>query len=225
MALALGAFAAIGIVSLANLESSTDKLRPQRIAQEPEAVAAGDWRVDKANSRLAIQVMQSKTPVDGTFERWKARIKLDPQNLDRARIEVDVDISSLALGGVSEDAKSDKFLNVATFPNARFVASDIVKTGDDSFAARGMLTLAGQTRPLTLPFTLTIKNDRASARAEVALDRLAFGVGKAGFPGGSLVGIEVKVEVTVRGRSRSLEHCRSFIAGPGNNPWSGCLSN
>ena len=60
-----------------------------------------------------------------------------------------------------------------------------------------MLTLVGETLPLSLPFRIDIKDNRASAVAEVALDRLAFGIGKKGFPGGGLVGLEVLVKIKI----------------------------
>ena len=197
IALATFAFLAVGFASFASHKEAPVVSAAQRLPQTSTTASDTDWRVDKESSRLAIEVNQSGTPVAGVFERWQARIKFDPNNLEEAHIEVDVDIASLALGGVSKDAKSKTFLNAAAFPNSKFVAREVLKTGADTFEARGTLTLAGETRPLSLPFRIAIENNRASVVAEVTLDRLAFGIGKAGFPGGGLVGIEVKVKAKV----------------------------
>lgn len=199
LVLAIVAFAAVGIASFATHGPTTTAApTPPRAATTeaatPAATASG-WRIDHASSRLAIEVMQSETPVAGTFGRWQARIDFDPDDLAAARIAVDIDIASLELGGVSEDAKSDKFLNAAVHPSARFVSNTITRTGTNTYEAEGTLTLAGQTGPLTLTFTLDIAGDRATAEAEATIERLAFGVGAAGFPGGGLVGLEVNVQI------------------------------
>lgn len=198
LALAILAFAAVGIASVLTHGPSTPAVpgaNRERTAETATPATASGWRVDYARSRLAIRVMQSETPVDGSFGRWQARIDFDPDDLAAARIEVNVDIASLALGGVSEDAKSDKFLNAAVHPTAQFVSRNVVKTGANTYAARGALTLAGQTHPLTLGFSLDIAGERATAKATATIDRLTFGVGAAGFPGGGLVGIKVEVSV------------------------------
>ncbi|MGI9409656.1 MAG: cytochrome b/b6 domain-containing protein [Hyphomicrobiaceae bacterium] len=195
--LAFAAFFAIAIASTLPVGTKTGSPDDQKIVRTTVSAGDTDWRIDHSKSQLAIQVMQSGTPVAGVFERWRAQIAFDPDNLGQAHIDVEVDVSSLALGGVSKDAKSDGFLNVAAFPSSRFVARKIMKTGDSSYEAQGMLTLVGETHPLFLPFRITIKDNRASAVAEVALDRLAFGIGKKGFPGGGLIGLEVLVKVKI----------------------------
>ena len=157
----------------------------------------GTWLVDYARSRLEIVVKQSGQPVAGHFQRWSAKINLDPHALDDARIVVAIDIASLSLGGVSNEAISQDFLNAAAHPTARFVAESVVAAGEDTYQAIGTLSLAGQNRPLTLPFNLKITNDRAAASASVTIDRLSFGIGKAGYPGGGLVGIDVVVKIRI----------------------------
>ncbi len=163
----------------------------------PANYAATGWLVDKTNSRLAIQIVQMGNPVSGGFSNWNAAINFDPEDLEAASVEVEVDIASLSLGGVSEQAIGANFLNAIAHPVARFVSESFISTGTDSYEASGRLTLAGQSQPTKLPFTLRIVSDRAFVEGEVTIDRLAFGIGEIGFSGDGQLGFGVLVKVTL----------------------------
>ncbi|MCP4315559.1 MAG: cytochrome [Hyphomicrobiales bacterium] len=161
-----------------------------------ENVAAG-WLVDQDKSRLDIQIIQSGSPVSGSFANWNAAIIFDAENLESSKVEVEVDIVSLVLGNVSEQATSPDFLNAAHHPVATFVSSSFVNTGSDNYEVRGELTLAGLSNPITLPFLLKIENDRAFVQGEVTIERLDFDIGKKGFPTDGMVGYGVVVTVNL----------------------------
>ena len=85
------------------------------------------------------------------------------------RIEVVVDMSSARTGDRQRDAAlpgSDWF-KAKMFPTATYVANAAERRPDGSYVLKGALTMRGVTRPLDLPFTLTVENGRAKARGEV----------------------------------------------------------
>ena len=59
-----------------------------------------------------------------------------------------------------------------------FSASRFRKTGEGKFIADGTLDLRGAKKPLSLPFSLKINGDTATARGVTTLDRTVFGVGQ-----------------------------------------------
>ncbi|MGI9475277.1 MAG: cytochrome b/b6 domain-containing protein [Hyphomicrobiaceae bacterium] len=166
-------------------------------SEAPPRTAPAGWQLDLQKSRLGIQVVQSGSVISGHFRKWTAAIDLEPESLENARIDVAIKIASLTLGGAEEQAVAPDFLNAQAFPVARFVARDITRIDTGRYQAKGQLSLAGTTRALTLPFDLTIANDRAVAVGKAKLNRLDYGVGAEGYPDDGLVGIEVLVEIKV----------------------------
>lgn len=139
---------------------------------------AQDWALDRAASRVEFEARAFDNPLTGAFERFSADIRLDPEDLDSARIDAAVDTSSATLSNdrYRSSLSGGDGLAVEAHPEARFVSEDIRET-DDGYEAVGELTIKGESRPLTLPFTLSIDGDRAVAQGAFTIDRASFGVG------------------------------------------------
>ncbi len=191
--LAIAAFAAVGLAAVSVTGRSNS---PTAISGNPGVPSAG-WQVDRQSSRLDIQIIQSGAPVTGQFADWNATIDFDPDDLASAKVAVEIVIASLTIGAVTDRALSADFLNVERYPTARFVSSDFVNTGPESYEARGQLQLAGQSRPLMLPFTLKIEDGRAFMEGSVALKRLDYDIGREGFETDQMVGFDVEVLVVL----------------------------
>ncbi|MEM7069645.1 MAG: cytochrome b/b6 domain-containing protein [Pseudomonadota bacterium] len=163
------------------------------------AVSKADaWAVDYANSTLGIQAIQNNSPVVGSFTAWTAEINFSPDDLENSRVSVEVDIASLALGSVTKQALDVNFLNVGAHPKATFLAEEFAELGPGQFEAKGQLTLAGVTSPLSLSFTLVIAENRATVEGRALIKRLDFGIGAKGFTDGKTVGLDVEVIVNLQ---------------------------
>jgi polyisoprenoid-binding protein YceI len=147
-------------------------------AASPGALAS-DWSVDHANSRLAFVAQQNGAPVEGVFSDWSAEITLDPADLSTARIVATVKTGSAATGQAQIDGTlpGAAWFDTAATPEAVFSSSSIKATGANAYEAQGTLAIKGKEMPFTLPFTLDIDGDAATAHAQVPLSRLAYGVG------------------------------------------------
>lgn len=169
---------------------------PPTAAAAPEAAAtaasAPAWSV--RSGTVSITVKQGGAPVTGQFGTWTAQITYD-EATGTGRVTADVDVTSLSLGAVSSNATGPDFLNAAAFPQARFEGA-ITRTdaGGAAHQATGTLTIAGVTRPATLPFDLTIEGTTATARGTLAVDRRDFGVGK-GYADETTAGFAVPVAI------------------------------
>lgn len=155
------------------------------------------WQVDADQSSLAITVMQLGTPVEGAFGTWNAAITFDPDDLESANVSVVIDMTSLTLGTVSSQAIGGDFLDAANHPQARFVANQFRAVGEGAFEAEGTLTIRGVEQPLILPFDLAIEGDQATMSANVAINRIDFGVGAESQPTEASVGFGVDVTIAI----------------------------
>lgn len=157
-------------------------------------VAGGNWQVETGN--LGFTVVQMGAPVTGSFASWTADITYDEAVTSgkAGQVVVEIDLASLALGSVSDQAKGPEFLDVAAHPVARFTAD--LLAGPEGLVAEGKLALHGAEKPVRLPFTLTIEGDLARMTGTARLDRRDFTIG-AGYGDEETVGFAVDVAVSL----------------------------
>jgi polyisoprenoid-binding protein YceI len=160
------------------------------------------WTVLPGSS-LKFATAWSGTPIQGRFDRWNADIVFSPDALDRSKVRVSIDVSSVKTGDAQRDATlpSPDWLDGAGHPKAVFTASRFTKAGEGRFVAHGTLDLKGVKKPLDLPFRLTIAGDRAEAKGHASLDRTAFGVGQGEFAGTDQIPGKVQVAIDVKARA------------------------
>ncbi len=167
---------------------------PTPLATAAPARTGGNWQVQ--DGTLAIGVQQMGAAVGGSFANWKAEISFDETAPDgrHGTVTVVIDTASLTLGSVTQQAQGADFFDVATHPQARFVA-EITAEGA-GYVATGTLSLRGVDVPVALPFTLAIEGTTATMTGQTTLDRRAFGMGDT-YPDESSVGFTVTVDVAL----------------------------
>ncbi len=158
---------------------------------------AANWDVDRAKSKLGFSVAWGGQPFTGTFTRWKARIAFDRSRLDQAKVDVSVDLSSLTSGdGETDDSVKGAYgFEVAKYPIARFLATKFTRKDDGSYVADGTLTIKGVSKPVSLPFSLDIRRDKAHAVGRAVVSRMDFNVGTGEWAKPTPVSYQVTVNV------------------------------
>jgi polyisoprenoid-binding protein YceI len=171
---------------------------PDKALKDPVA-----WTVAKS-STLGFSATWAGDAIDGQFKRWTADILFSPDALDRSKLTVSIDMGSAATGDDQRDASlpSGDFFDTASHPKATFTASKFRKTGEGRFVADGALELRGVKKPLSLPFTLKIDGDTATARGVTTLDRTAFGVGQGEWASTDQIGGKVKVSFAITAKKK-----------------------
>jgi polyisoprenoid-binding protein YceI len=168
-------------------------------AAAPSAAVA--WKVQKG-STLGFATTWAGDPLQGRFERWTADIVFSPDDLGHSKVSVSIDTTSARTGDDQRDASlpSADWFDAAAHPKAVFTATKFDHPGGDRYLAHGTLNLRGVTKPLDLPFRLTIAGDTAKVSAQTSLDRLAFGVGQGDFQSTGQVPakVAVRVELTAK---------------------------
>ena len=158
---------------------------------------AAHWTVDHAKSRLGFSVIWDREPFAGTFKNWTAKIDFDPNDLAHSHVTVTIDIASEQ----SDEADFDDGLKGALgfqtskFPQGRFETTRIVRKDGTHYIAEGTLTLRGITKPVTLPFTLTMSGGRAHMKGEAHVIRTDYGIGRKAWAAPFPVAHDVTVSV------------------------------
>jgi polyisoprenoid-binding protein YceI len=164
----------------------------------PPALAE-QWTIQPAASTLGFTDTQSGAPFTGSFTRWTGQITYDAAHPDAAHIHIIVQTASAHTGDPQRDEalpRSDWFATDA-FPQAVFDATGFTPVGGDKFTTTGTLTIRGNTKKLTLPFTLDVSGTTATAKGSVNLNRADYGVGQGSWSSGAFIGLNVGVNFTV----------------------------
>ena len=169
-ALVLWALAlALGTV-LATLGTKANDSTGDQLAQ-----VTSDWQVQEG--QIDITVVQFGSEVTGSFADWTAAISFDEMiPIGKAGdVTATINVASLTLGSVTQQALGVDFFRVETFPTAVFMAD--IQHASDGYEAIGTLTIKENSVPLTLPLNLAVTGDSAEMRGNVTLDRRDFGIG------------------------------------------------
>ncbi len=161
------------------------------------ASAAQHWKVDYARSKLGFTVSWSNQPFTAVFRSWKADIDFDPADLAHSRASVTVNLAS----ETSDDSETDDGIKgadgfqVSQFPTALFRVASFTHAFGDRYVATGTLSIKGLSRPITLPFTLTMSGATAHVVGKAVVLRTDFHVGTGEWAKADPVAYEVTVNV------------------------------
>jgi polyisoprenoid-binding protein YceI len=134
----------------------------------------------------------------GVFRSVSGTLLLDPDKPETAKLTVTIPTDSFDSLDADRDKhmKSPEFLDVAKYPEMKFVSTKVERTGEKTAKVTGDLTLHGVTKPVVLNVTLhklgehmTTKKPRVGFSAVGTLKRSDFGISY-GIP---MVGDEVQL--------------------------------
>ena len=176
---------------------------PPAPAPAAPAAAASHYTLDLAKSTLEFTFLQAGAKDTGRFPRFT--VALDYAGADPAggRLEVTIDVAAVDTGDKERDEtlRSDDLFAVKKFPQAHFLATQIVKTAG-GYEADGALTIRGVTRATKVPFTFREATEAGAAVGYLAgktvVRRLDFGVGQGEWQATDQAGNEVTVSFTLR---------------------------
>ncbi len=156
--------------------------------------SAADWAT-QPGSTLGFTTAYQGENFDGRFGKFTAQIRFDPAKLSDSRFDVRIVLASAdtqnserdeALGGTD-------FFNTKKSPEARYVASKFRALGGNRYAADGVLTLRGISKPVSLDFTWT-PGAKAVLAGQALVKRLDFAVGTGDWADTDLLPNEVTVK-------------------------------
>ena len=168
------------------------------------AVQVARWSVDKSATKIGFSTVFQGETVTGAFPSYTADIAFDPEQLDKSRVKVTIDLAAVTASNsdYADSLKGASFFDTANFSKAVFDARKFEKTGTDKYVAHGRLTLHGVTKSVDLPFTLTIKDGAAQMKGSTNVDRIAHGVGSGEWASTGELPAKIKVDITLKAKSK-----------------------
>lgn len=165
----------------------------------PAKAHAVPWTIDQSKSQIGFEGVQTGNAFSGRFERFTVTVDYDPAKPEAASLEVNIDLSSAKTGDVQRDAALPQpdWFDAKNFSIATFVADGFEHLDQNQFQTTGILQLKAIEQSLTVPFTLVIQGDTASAKGSFSLNRSDFGVGVGPWAEGKWVALKVEVNFEI----------------------------
>lgn len=154
-----------------------------------DGVPAGAYVVDAKETLVRYEVLHfGSSDYWGTFPGATGTMKLDPKTLATTRLEIKVPIATVETTNRELDGElfSDEFFDGETYPYLSFVATGVKRTGPQTLAISGKLSMHNVTLPVVLnatfigggPNPFDSKELVIGFRATAAVKRSDFGLGK-----------------------------------------------
>lgn len=142
----------------------------------PQTLPEGMWTLDPAATTVSVTVKKMKViTVTASIDVTSGSIGIADGQV--ASVEVIANAASYASPNAkrNEHVVGPDFLDATTHPTISFSAAG----GDDSHRVAGVVTIKGQSTPVTFDVNdLKITDDSASFRASATVDRFALGIDK-----------------------------------------------
>ncbi|MCW8866052.1 MAG: YceI family protein [Colwellia sp.] len=116
---------------------------------------AADYVIDNKGAHASINFKIKHLGyswLTGRFDKFGGKFSYDPANISASKIEVNIDTSSVNSNHAERDKhlKSDDFLDVSAFANAKFVSTSVTEKANGNLAVKGILTLHGVSKEIII---------------------------------------------------------------------------
>ena len=168
--------------------------------QSKAPITAGTYKVDTAHTQVTWTLNHMGfSMLSGQFGAQDGTLTVDPAKPAAAKLDVTFAIDDLSVTSskFAEHLKSKDFFDVATYPTAHFVSTNIVASGNTA-KITGNLTIKDKTKPVTIDATFVgaganpmNKKVNFGFRGTTTINRSDFGLGMAA----PMVSDQVKLDI------------------------------
>jgi polyisoprenoid-binding protein YceI len=141
------------------------------------AASAADY-TQAAGSSLVFAGSYQDQVFTGRFPGFSTRLSFDPARLATAKLDVTIPLATATTANrdYDEQMRGAAFFDAARYAQAHYVATKFRALGGNRYAADGILSLHGVSRPVTLTFTWS-PGAQPVLTGKASVNRLDFGVG------------------------------------------------
>lgn len=152
-------------------------------------------QVQLPQSSIVFVSKQMNVPMEGKFNQFNAQLQFDPEKLETAQAQLDIDLNSIDTGSpeANEEVKSKGWFHVKNFPTAKFISTSVKKLENNRYEVLGKMSIKGKTNPMTISFEFKSQNQNATFEGNFVLKRSQFGIGEGIWSDTSVVADEVLV--------------------------------
>lgn len=160
---------------------------------------AAPLAVDLAKSEITFQSKQMGVPVDGRVRKFAMQLDFDAKKPETGSVKIELDAASIDAG--SEEANTELvklgWMDAAKFPKATFVSSSVKTLSGGRYEVTGKMTIKGNTRDLSSPFTVKTQGNAQLFEGAFVLKRLDFKIGEGAWSDTETVADEVQIRFKV----------------------------
>jgi polyisoprenoid-binding protein YceI len=160
--------AAVLALFLVALIAVAADIPPARI----DLVGAEIYSIDQGHSLVGFDIdFLGLSTVHGAFNDYQATILYDEAHPERSSATVLIDATSINTNNQfrDRDLKSDKFFDVAKYPQIRFQSTRVERKGANDFVVHGNLTIKDVTKEIALPMKRTVSRRADSAWGNIRI--------------------------------------------------------
>ncbi len=147
-------------------------------------------------SRISFGYSQMGVGMEGGFSAVQAtQFSFDPANPQAAQVAIEIPLSSINAGyddANAELAKSE-WLNLADHPLAAFQSSTVEALGDNQYQVTGELSIKGQSKEVSAPFTFKEEGDTGIFEGSFTFQRADFAIGEGSWSDSSIVANDIQI--------------------------------
>jgi polyisoprenoid-binding protein YceI len=163
----------------------------------PLMAGAADFALSEKNTTIKFLGTKPGGKHDGGFKSVTGSASVEKDDLTTLKVTVDIDVTTLYSDNakLTNHLKSPDFFGVKTNPKAKFVSTKVEKSGEE-YKVTGDLTMIGQTKAVTFPARIALKDGALSLSSTFNIDRTQWGM----TYGRGKVDDEVKLTVSVNAK-------------------------
>ncbi len=165
----------------------------------PFAAHAAGWHADARSSTLGFSGTYQGDAFNGSFKTFDAAIAFDPAQLATSRFDVRITLASADTANAEQNdaLRGGDFFDTAHTPVATYTATKFRSLGGNRYAADGVLSLRGTSRPITLTFAWTAGATPALV-GDAVVNRLDFKVGGGQWADTGMIGNAITVHTALK---------------------------
>lgn len=154
--------------------------------------AQDSWRVD--STRVLFHISNAGLDVEGTIAGVTGNIKFSKNKLVKSSFTATAKSETIQTGIKLRDKhlKKADYFDVESHPTIRITSKQITKL-TDGFNSNCTITIKGQTKDITIPFTFKQIDNKAEFKGTFSLNRLDFGIGEKSIILSDKVEIEIEI--------------------------------
>jgi polyisoprenoid-binding protein YceI len=170
-------------------------------SSSPRAVASQKFLIKPEDSKIEFVGSKVTGSHQGSFEKFSGTIDFSGQ-AETSKVSITIETASVKTDadGLTKHLQTPDFFDVAKYPQAEFVSTEIKPGGDKgaSHTVTGNLNLHGVTKSITFPATISVEPAAIMVNSTFAINRKDFGINYAGGAD-NLIRDEVVLTLKVRG--------------------------
>ena len=177
----------LALVMLTACDPASDKSKavtsPAAPASSPATTSGEKYRIAPDNSKIEFDASKVTGSHHGSFQKFTGEVDYNGSP-EKSRVSIAIEMNSVMTDtpDLTKHLQTPDFFDVAKFPTATFVSSEIKSGGEKgaSHTVTGNLTLHGVTKSITFPATINVAPGAITVESSFAINRKDFGINFAG---------------------------------------------